>query len=688
MAPSTVAFFGGKSMIGAVQRCRQGGFQGDVWLVNPKHSEIEGEPCFNSVADLPGTVDAAFVGTNNETTVSIVEQLNKAGAGGVVCYASGFAEAGAAGKKMQGKLIKASGDMALLGPNCYGLLDYLHNSALWPVAHGGKQVERGVAILTQSGNFAYNLSMIDRSLPTAYLISVGNEASIDMADLIEILLDEPRVTAIGLHMEGLNNVNSFAKAAMKALKKGVPIIALKTCTSSIGVELAAGHTSSLAGTDELYDALFDRLGIIRVSGPVSFMETLKIATCGQLPKGPRVAALACSGGDAAFIADYSETNNLELPQLNQGQKEKFRTVLPKFANVANPLDFTTVIWGNESALRTCAETMLDSDVDFGFLILDYPTEESGEREQCDLMADIFQQTLTKLSLPGAVASSFPELMPKATRDRLHSHGIPALQGVEDGLAAIARVMQYNICREQILAQSDGADQILIPGPVNTDGVSIDEWESKKQLSEFGLKIPEGRLVNKDQVKEVVEKLGCPVAIKIVSHEMQHKTEMGAVAININSSEEAVRAVEEMIQKLRSSHPNLDTNNLIVEKMLKKPVAELLIGIKREHGFGFALVIGSGGTMVELSQDSTTLLLPASKEAVEQALKRLKIAKVLDGFRGQTSGDMKSTVEAIMTIAKYAHAKVDSLLELDVNPLMVMEDDAIAVDAYIRLASKK
>ena len=164
MAPSSVAFFGGKSMIGAVQRCRQGGFQGDVWLVNPKYSEIDGEPCFNSVADLPGTVDAALVGTNNKTTVSIVQQLNNAGAGGVVCYASGFAEAGAAGKKMQDELIKASGDMALLGPNCYGLLDYLHNSALWPVAHGGKQVEKGVAILTQSGNFAYNLSMIDLSL--------------------------------------------------------------------------------------------------------------------------------------------------------------------------------------------------------------------------------------------------------------------------------------------------------------------------------------------------------------------------------------------------------------------------------------------------------------------------------------------------------------------------------------------
>ena len=687
MAPSSVAFFGGKSMIGAVRRCRQGGFKGDVWLVNPKHSEIDGEPCFNSVADLPEIVDAAFVGTNNETTVSIVQQLNNAGASGAVCYASGFAEIGEKGKKLQDELIKASGDMALLGPNCYGLLDYLHNSALWPVAHGGKQVEKGVAILTQSGNFAYNLSMIDRSLPTAYLISVGNEASLDMADLIEALLDEPRVTAIGLHMEGLNNVNSFAKAAMKALKKAVPIIAMKTCTSSIGAELAIGHTSSLAGTDELYDALFDRLGIIRVSGPVSFMETMKVATCGQLPKGSKVAALACSGGDAALIADYSETNNLQLPQLNQKQKEKFQTVLPEFANIANPLDFTTVIWGNESALRTCAETMLDSDVDFGFLILDYPTEESGEREQCDLMAEVFQQTLTKLGLPGAVASSFPELMPKATRDRLHSHGIPALQGVEDGLAAIARVMQYNIFRELILAQSGDADQILIPGPITTDGVSIDEWESKKQLSEYGLQVPDGRLVTKDQVRETAEELGCPVVIKVVSNEIQHKTEMGAVAVNINSPEEAVKAAEEMVQRVNSNYPNLDTSSLLVEKMSKKPVTELLIGIKREQGFGFAIVIGSGGTMVELSQDTTTLLLPTNKEAVEQALKKLKIAKVLEGFRGQVAGDIESTVEAIMAVAKYADSKADSLLELDVNPLMVMNDGAIAVDAYIRLASK-
>lgn len=686
VAPASIAFFGGKSMVDAVRRCRQGGFEGQVWLVNPKHNKIDGEPCFNSVADLPGPVDAAFIGTNSKITVSIVQQLSDAGAGGAVCYASGFAETDEAGRQMQDDLIKASGDMALLGPNCYGLLDYLHSAALWPVAHGGKQVEKGIAILTQSGNFAYNLSMVDRSLPIAYLVSVGNQASIDMADLIDAFLDEPRVTAIGLHIEGLKDVSSFTKAAMRALKKGVPIIAMKICTSTIGAELAISHTSSLAGTDELYNALFDRVGVVRVSGPVSFMETMKVVTCGQLPKGSKVAALACSGGDAALIADYSEVNNLQLPQPNPAQHKLFQTVLPKFANIANPLDFTTMIWGNEDALRVCAETMMDSDVDFGFLVLDYPTEESGEREQCDLMADIFQQTLMKCGIPGAVASSFPELMPKATRDRLHSHGIPALQGVEDGLAAIGRVMRYNICREQILDQSENIDQILIPGPVNTDGISINEWESKKQLSEYGLKVPDGRLVSKDQVEEAVKELGCPVAIKIVSNEIQHKTEMGAVTVNVNSPEEAAKAAEEMIQRVSSNHPNLDTSSLLVEKMSKNPVAELLIGIKREQNFGFALVIGSGGTFVELSQDTTTLLLPTNKEAIEQALMKLKVAKVLKGFRGRASGDIESIVTAIMAVAKYAAAKADSLLELDVNPLMVMNDGVVAVDAYIRVGS--
>ena len=226
LKPRHLAFVGGRSMARALKRCAEGGFAGPMWLVNPQHSNLEGVPCVASIAELPCAPDGVFIATNRELTLDCVRELATKGAGGAICYASGFAETGAQGQALQRQLLAAAGDMALLGPNCYGLLDYLHCSALWPVAHGGKSVEKGVAVLTQSGNFAYNLSMSDRSLPVAYMASVGNQAQLGVAELMDVLLDEPRVTAIGLHLEGLKNVPGFARAAHKALEKGIPIIAL------------------------------------------------------------------------------------------------------------------------------------------------------------------------------------------------------------------------------------------------------------------------------------------------------------------------------------------------------------------------------------------------------------------------------------------------------------------------------
>ena len=354
LAPRHLAFVGGRSMARALRRCAEGGYLGEMWLVNPQHDTLEGVPCVRSIAELPCGPDAVFIATNRELTLTCVAELAAKGAGGAICYASGFAETGAEGQALQQQLLKAAGSMALLGPNCYGLLDYLHSSALWPVAHGGKPVEKGVAVLTQSGNFAYNLSMSDRSLPVAYMASVGNQAQLGIAELMDVLLDEPRVTAIGLHLEGLKNVPGFARAAHKALEKGIPIIALKTGVSQIGAELALSHTSSLSGSDALYDSLFARLGVIRVSGPVSFVETLKAAACGQLPTGNSLIALACSGGDAGLIADYAERNDLSLPKLDEDQVEELAQVLPTYANLVNPLDFTTAIWGDGEALnRIC-----------------------------------------------------------------------------------------------------------------------------------------------------------------------------------------------------------------------------------------------------------------------------------------------------------------------------------------------
>ncbi|RON52629.1 acetate--CoA ligase family protein [Pseudomonas frederiksbergensis] len=685
LAPRHLAFVGGRSMARAFKRCAEGGFQGPMWLVNPQHESLEGIPCVASIADLPCGPDAVFIATNRELTLSCVADLAARGAGGAICYASGFAETGEQGQALQAQLLQAAGDMALLGPNCYGLLDYLHSAALWPVAHGGKAVEKGVAVLTQSGNFAYNLSMSDRSLPLAYMASVGNQAQLGVAELMDVLLDEPRVTAIGLHLEGLKNVPGFARAAHKALEKGIPVIALKTGVSQIGAELALSHTSSLAGSDALYDSLFERLGVIRVSGPVSFVETLKAAACGRLPAGPSLAAMACSGGDAGFIADYAERNGLKLPKFDDSQRDELAQVLPSYANLVNPLDFTTAIWGDRDALENMLDSVLRTPSDAALLVLDYPAEFTGERKECDLLLELYCELLERHGKTGVVASAFPELLPAVARERLHARGVVALQGIEDGLAAWGRIAGYQKRRQALLANGESVLSPICPDARLGEGFLLDEWHSKQALRPFGLPLPEARLCRPEHALEEAGQLGYPLVLKVVSAELPHKTEAGGVALNLKNPAALTAALDTMRASLARHAPGLVFDQVLLERMAPPPLAELIVGIKRETGFGLALVIGAGGILVELLKDSRSLLLPTTDQAIHEALLGLRCAPLLTGFRGGPAVDMPALVRAIRAVADYACENADRLLELDVNPLLVNAQGAVAVDALIRLA---
>jgi acyl-CoA synthetase (NDP forming) len=655
-----------------------------MWLVNPQHDSLEGVPCVRRIAELPCGPDAVFIATNRELTLTCVAELAAKGAGGAICYASGFAETGAEGQAIQQQLLKAAGHMALLGPNCYGLLDYLHSSALWPVAHGGKPVEKGVAVLTQSGNFAYNLSMSDRSLPVAYMASVGNQAQLGIAELMDVLLDEPRVTAIGLHLEGLKNVPGFARAAHKALEKGIPIIALKTGVSQIGAELALSHTSSLSGSDALYDSLFARLGVIRVSGPVSFVETLKAAACGKLPAGNSLIALACSGGDAGLIADYAERNELSLPKLDEGQRDELAQVLPSYANLVNPLDFTTAIWGDGEALNHMLDSALRTEADAAMLVLDYPAEFTGERKECDLLLELFCAALIRHSKTGFVTSAFPELLPAHARERLHTQGVAALQGVEDGLAAWGRIAGYQRNRQALLALGESVLVPHCPQALEGEGRLLNEWDSKKALRAFGLQTPNGVLSSPDEALSDANALGYPLVLKAVSSQLPHKTEAGAVALNLKDGAALNAALEKMRASLVDYAPHVPFDQVLLEPMAKPPLAELIVGIKRENDFGLALVIGAGGVLVELLKDSRSLLLPTTDGAIRQALLGLRSAALLQGFRGRQVADLDALVAAIRAVADYACENAGQLLELDVNPLLVGADGTTAVDALIRL----
>ncbi|MCO7537130.1 acetate--CoA ligase family protein [Pseudomonas asiatica] len=684
LAPRHLAFVGGRSMARALKRCAEGGFGGELWLVNPQHDSLEGIPCVARVADLPHAPDAVFIATNRELSLQCVAELAARGAGGAICYASGFAESGEEGRQLQQRLLAAAGNMALLGPNCYGLLDYLHGAALWPVAHGGQQVEKGVAILTQSGNFAYNLSMSDRSLPVAYMASVGNQAQLGVAELMDVLLDDPRVTAIGLHLEGLKNVPGFARAACKALQQGTPIIALKTGVSQIGAELALSHTSSLSGSDALYDSLFQRLGVIRVSGPVSFVETLKAAACGRLPVNGELIALACSGGDAGLIADYAERNQLVLPKLAQGQVTQLAEVLPAYANLVNPLDFTTAIWGDAAALQRMLDSTLSGAADAAMLVLDYPAAFTGERKECDLLLALYCDALERHGKIGFVTSAFPELLPACARERLHARGIAALQGVEDGLAAWGRIVAYQRNRQRLLEQGEATRVPLCPQALEGEGLLLDEWQSKQALRAFGLPVPAGVLSTPERAVADAARVGYPLVLKAVSAQLPHKTEAGAVALNLRDAAALEVALVQMRQRIAAYAPQVAFDQVLLEPMAEPPLAELIVGIKREHDFALALVIGAGGVLVELLKDSVSLLLPTTDDAIRSALLGLRSASLLQGFRGRPAADLDALVAAIRAVVDYACENAGQLLELDVNPLMVGAHGTIAVDALIRL----
>jgi acyl-CoA synthetase (NDP forming) len=685
LSPRSLAVFGGASAAEVVRQSLKLGFDGAIWPVHPTKTEVEGLRCYASVADLPAAPDAAFLAIPAQQTIAVTQALAARGAGGVVCYASGFAEVGEQGKALQTQLLQAAGDMPLMGPNCYGFLNYLDGVALWPDQHGGKRLprgprqdQRGVAIITQSGNLGLNLTMQRRALPLAYLITVGNMAGLDFAALMHSLLDDPRISAIGLHIEGLENVAGFSEAALRALRQGVPVVALKAGSSAKGAVITLSHTSSLSGADRLYDALFERYGIARVHEPGALIETLKLLhTLGPLT-GARIVSASCSGGEASLVADLAHLQQLELPDLPEPVHTELQAVLGEKVHVANPLDYHTYIWGDLAAQTACFTAMLGCRFDAHLLILDFPRyDPHNPAWQATIAAFVAAQQATGQS--AIVVSSMPEGLPENVAEQLLAHGIAPMMGLSDCLLAIRLATSMGE-RARWAAILQPLDRPLA-APVSSAPAVSETWDevrSKQALATFGLPIPQGVLLDGDALQERADGFDFPVVLKAVGAQLAHKTEMGAVHLNIQTAD-ALRGAGHTMRAL--------SDQFLVESMQQGAVAELIVGITRDAQFGLTLTLGAGGVLVELLQDSACLLLPTDGTAIQGALKKLRIYQLLEGYRGQAAADTDALVRAVQSTVRFALAHAESLQELDVNPLLVLPQGqgVVAVDALVRMA---
>jgi acyl-CoA synthetase (NDP forming) len=672
LRPQTIAVVGGKPAAEVIRQNRRMGFSGRIWPIHPTRDSIEGLPAFRAPRDLPQAPDAVFLAVNRHLTIDYVRAFAGMGAGGVVCYAAGFAEAGTEGEALQVVLREAAGDMPVLGPNCYGLINYIDGALLWPDQHGGARVSRGVAIITQSGNIGCNVTMQRRGLPIAYLCTMGNQAVIGLSAAVETLARDSRVTAIGLHIEGIDDAAAFADAVAVAHAKKIPIVVLKTGSSTAGAGLTVSHTASLAGSDKVFSAFLRRLGVARVRSIPVLLETLKLLHMfGPLP-GRDIASMSCSGGEAALIADRAEGRAIRFRPLRSAEADAVRATLPDLVTVSNPLDYHTFSWADEAALTRTFEAMMRQDFDLTALILDYPRADLCDERDWIVASEALASASRATGARAAVIATLPECIPEGRAQELMAEGIAPLLGLDDALDAI----------EVSASIAPGLTRrpLVVPAPRGV-AITLDEVQSKQALATFGVQVPTAHIaVTSDDAANAAASLGYPVVMKAVSAGLAHKTEVGAVRLDLRDGN-AVRAAADALLPLGES--------LLLEEMVTDAVAEVLVGIARDPIIGPHLVLASGGVLVELVGDSVVIMLPASEQEIRAAIAGLRVGILLAGYRGKPEGDVDALVRAVLAVQTYALSVIDQLLELDVNPVMVRPAGrgAVAVDAVIRLAKE-
>lgn len=679
LRPRSVAVIGGGVWCeNVVQQCRAIGFRGAIWPVHPTRAEIAGVPVFAGLAALPSAPDAVFIGVNRTLTVQLVAQLAEMGAGGATCFASGFREAkleSADGADLQEQLLLAAKDMPVIGPNCYGFINYLDGVALWPDQHGGLQVDCGVAIVTQSSNVAINLTMQSRALPLAYVVTVGNQAQTGLAQIGQALLDDPRVTVLGLYIEGVGDLRAFEALAAQARRMGKPIVALKTGRSPQARAGAVSHTASLAGSGAGAQALFARLGVAEVTGLDAFLETLKLLhVTGALPSR-RIASLSCSGGEASLMADSALDLNLEFPPLTKAQKTALRTALGPMVALANPLDYHTYIWGDVAAMTATFSALLGDDLALSCIVVDFPRADRCDPAawDCVVTAAVAAKKGTGVQTGGrlALVSSLPETMPETVAQKLIAQGIVPLCGIESALKAI------EIAADIGQMQAVPPQPLLLPEPVQMPqelrhGHILNEHSAKARLLAHGVPVPEGRFCASAKLAaQAAKTLGFPLVLKGMGH--AHKSEAGAVHLNLRSSQAVAQAAADM-----------DSNGYLLEQMVTGGVAEVLVAVLRDPAHGFVLTLGAGGVMTEILADVSTRLVPVTAQDVRAALAELRIYPVLCGYRGSLGVNIDALIQAVLGVQSFVLETAAFLEEVEINPLICTPDRAVAVDALITL----
>ncbi len=716
LRPRSVAVVGASDRPGSygdnvLRNLAAAGFDGPVFGVNPKRKEVHGLPCLPSLGDLPEPVDAVVVAIPAAGVPAVVAEAAATGCGGAIVVSAGFGET-AAGVELERQLREAAlaGGLPVCGPNGNGVVSAPGRSPLWGDSVG--TLSPGpVALITQSGNVGVNALASRRGIGFHTVVSTGNQAVLDASDWVEAVCELDGVGSIALFLEADGDGARLCRALARCAEREVGVAVLKVGSSAAGARAAGAHTGALAGDHRVFAALIEEAGVPLAGDPQELLELARALAqpAARVPARPRgalvphsgtkaprpdggegecggLAVLTCSGGDSGIAADLAAARGLELPELAPATRERLAELLPSAATVANPLDYTSMLWDRPQLLERIAEAVgSDPGVDQLLLLFDQPEGLADDvREEWEAVRRALLAGAGRSGAAVLLGSTLPELLDRASAMELAGRGIATAAGLGEAIACAAalRAPRPDPGRlEEIAAACTPAGRLSPGAHTATDrdrpgeGEWLSEAEAKRLLEAGGLALPAGREVdNAAGAVEAARAIGFPVALKLSSPAIQHKSDVGALALDLER-EDAVAAAAARLLAL----PAADGATLLVEGMTGGG-PELLLAAQRD-GVVPSLLVGLGGIWAEALGDVAIVPLPASPARVERALRSLRGASLLTGGRGGEPVDLAAA-------ARFGSRLGELLLEhgldlLEVNPAVVTPGGCLALDALGR-----
>ncbi|HHW07976.1 MAG TPA: acetate--CoA ligase family protein [Clostridia bacterium] len=676
------------------------GYGGRLYPVNPRYQEIHGLKCYPSLTAINDSIDLAIISVPARDILAVMQECVDTGVKTAIIFTSGFAEIGPAGKKLQEELLGVArrGNIRFAGPNCLGIVNAPAKvMANFAVSHHPEKVvkENAYAFISQSGGFGtitYSEAQ-KQGLGAQILVSTGNEADLSFTDFLNYMIHCTDVKAIGAYLEGVRNGKEFCQIADAALAKGVPLIILKVGKHQAAAQAAQSHTGSMVGNDDIYQGFFDQKGIIRITGIEEIFPLLHLFADRKFPRGKRIGILSTSGGGSVYLADLCVEAGLEVAQLSPATRRALESILPSFVTVNNPVDLTSQAMVEEGLLKQALDAVLqDPNIDLLLLYFNVAGEGAGH-----VIQQLEAAYLASDKPMMCIGWSHDDQAHALTQALMKQAGLPNALQVEHGVRALAALANYAERHRQYIRykQQDTPVQATGTGTgrqflAKIGRRQLTELEAKELLKLYDIPVTrEAAARSAEEAARLAEQTGFPVALKILSPDILHKTEVGGVRLNLNTREEVLAAYEQIMQQVKTKAPQAQIDGVLVAEMVP-PGREMILGIKNDVTFGNVLIAGMGGIFVEVLRDFVSAVPPLARYEAEALLARLKSFPVLKSFRNLGPADMDALIDMLVKLSRLALDLEGIIEELEINPLIVGEQGqgVTAVDALVTLKSNR